>query len=53
VTIDNATVGHVALPTTLSVENEDPLRVGGKGGAPNNDQFNAILDEVYVYPGPQ
>jgi hypothetical protein len=53
VTIDNATVGRVALPTILSVENEDPLRVDGKGGAPNNDQFNGILDEAHVYPGPQ
>jgi Concanavalin A-like lectin/glucanases superfamily len=53
VVVDEFIAGSVAIPTTLSVENDDPLRVGGKGGSANNDQFNGVLDDVYVHPGPQ
>jgi hypothetical protein len=53
VSIDDVPAGAVSLPTTLSVHNDDPLRVGGKGNSANNDQFNGTVDDVYVIPGPQ
>ena len=52
VSVDGVLAGSVSLPTTLSVYNDDPLRVGGKGSSANNDQFNGALDDVYVDPGP-
>jgi hypothetical protein len=52
VSVDGARAGSVSLPTTLSVHSDDPLRVGGKGSSANNDQFNGVLDDVYVDPGP-
>lgn len=53
VSVDGVPAGAVSLPTTLSVQNDDPLRVGGKGNSANNDQFNGAVDDVYVIPGPQ
>jgi hypothetical protein len=53
VTIDDVLAGSVSLPTTLSVHNDDSLRIGGKGNSPNNDQFTGAVDDVYVIAGPQ
>jgi len=36
------------VPATLSIVNEQPLRIGGKGTAPNNDQFAGQIDDVFV-----
>jgi hypothetical protein len=47
-TVDGTVRGSVALPTTLSVSNTQPLSIGGKGTSPNNDQFAGSLDDVYV-----
>ena len=53
VAIDNTIVGRVTIPTSLSVDNKDPLRIGAKGGSANNDQFNGALDDVYVEVQPR
>jgi hypothetical protein len=49
--VDGVVRGGVSLPTTLSVSNNQPLCIGGKGNSPNNDQFVGSLDEVYVAVG--
>jgi concanavalin A-like lectin/glucanase superfamily protein len=36
------------VPPDLSIVNPDPLRLGGKGLGPWNDQFHGRLDDVYV-----
>jgi hypothetical protein len=36
------------VPATLSIVNNQPLRIGGKGVAPNNDQYAGQIDEVFV-----
>jgi hypothetical protein len=46
--VDGVVRGSVSLPTALSVSNDQPLRIGGKGNSPNNDQFVGSLDDVYV-----
>jgi hypothetical protein len=48
VTVDGVNRGSVRLPTTLSVHNQDPLRIGGKGVSPNNDQFTGAVDDVFI-----
>ncbi len=40
--------GSVYVPTSLSIANSEPLRVGGKGVKPNNDQFAGLIDDVFV-----
>jgi hypothetical protein len=48
VSVDGAEVGRVAVPAELSVSNDDPVRIGGKGTGPNNDQYHGVLDDVFV-----
>jgi Concanavalin A-like lectin/glucanases superfamily len=48
VSVDGQVRGQVSLPTTLSVYNGDPLRIGGKGTTVNNDQFTGVVDDAYV-----
>lgn len=48
VQVDGARTGSVSVPINLSVSNDAPLRLGGKGSGPNNDQYNGALDDVYV-----
>jgi hypothetical protein len=36
------------IPEALSIRNDEPLRVGGKGAGPNNDQFAGRIDDVFV-----
>jgi hypothetical protein len=50
--VDGAARGAVAVPLELSVVNSAPLSLGGKGGYQNNDQFQGVLDDVWVAVGP-
>jgi hypothetical protein len=50
--VDGVPRGAVAVPQELSVTNSAPLSLGGKGGYQNNDQFQGILDDVWVAVGP-
>ncbi|NUR93634.1 MAG: hypothetical protein HOV67_00090 [Kribbellaceae bacterium] len=49
--VDGQSRASVAVPATLSIVNADPLRLGGKGIGPWNDQFHGELDDVYVTVG--
>ncbi|GAA2649029.1 LamG-like jellyroll fold domain-containing protein [Paractinoplanes durhamensis] len=49
--IDGIQRGSTALPAKLSVSNNRPLSIGGKGAFPDNDQFNGALDNVWVQIG--
>lgn len=47
--VDGAEQGRITIPAELSIDNDAPLRIGGKGvAAVNNDQFHGTLDDVYV-----
>ncbi|MFG2038834.1 LamG-like jellyroll fold domain-containing protein [Dactylosporangium sp. NPDC048998] len=48
VAVDGAEVGRTAIPSSLSIVNDDPLSIGGKGTSANNDQFVGVIDDVYV-----
>ncbi|WP_432833638.1 LamG-like jellyroll fold domain-containing protein [Dactylosporangium sp. CA-092794] len=48
VAVDGAEEGRTAIPSSLSIVNEDPLCIGGKGTSANNDQFVGVIDDVYV-----
>ncbi len=48
IAVDGVPAGSVAVPTDLAVVNDQPLRIGGKGTSPNDDQFSGSLDDVYV-----
>jgi hypothetical protein len=50
--VDGVPRGAVGVPQGLSVANAAPLSLGGKGGYQNNDQFQGILDDVWVAVGP-
>jgi hypothetical protein len=51
VLVDGAVSGRTTVPAGLSIVNGDPLRIGGKGLSPNNDQFHGALDDVFVSIG--
>jgi hypothetical protein len=51
ITVDGAVAGQSNIPAALSIVNRDPLRIGGKGISPNNDQFHGALDDVFVSIG--
>jgi hypothetical protein len=48
VAVDGAVVGHTAIPSSLSIANDDPLCIGGKGISANNDQFAGVIDDVFI-----
>ncbi|WP_344616724.1 LamG-like jellyroll fold domain-containing protein [Dactylosporangium salmoneum] len=48
VAMDGVEVGRTAIPSSLSIANDDPLCIGGKGTSANNDQFVGVIDDVYV-----
>ncbi|GIJ47230.1 hypothetical protein Val02_41160 [Virgisporangium aliadipatigenens] len=52
VSVDGVIVGQRNVPGELSIVNSDPIRIGGKGTAPNNDQFHGAIDDAYVAIGP-
>jgi hypothetical protein len=49
--IDGLVIARVSVPRDLSIDNDLPLRLGGKGLGPYNDQFYGALDEVFVEIG--
>jgi len=49
--VDGRTRGVATIPTDLSVRNRIPFSVGGKGSFTDNDQFQGVLDEVWVEIG--
>lgn len=49
--VDGRLRASLPVPPTLSIVNPDPLRLGGKGLGPRNDQFHGALDDVYVTVG--
>jgi len=51
VLVDGAVAGRANVPVELSIVNDDPLRIGGKGTSANNDQFHGALDDIFVSIG--
>ncbi len=51
VRVDGVVRGRTAVPAGLSVANNRPLSIGGKGAFADNDQFNGALDNVWVRVG--
>ena len=49
--VDGVPRGQATLPADLSVRNRIPFSIGGKGSFTDNDQFQGILDEVWVEIG--
>ncbi|SDT71910.1 LamG-like jellyroll fold domain-containing protein [Actinoplanes derwentensis] len=46
--VDEVLRGRSTVPAKLSVANGLPLSIGGKGFYRDNDQFNGVLDNVWV-----
>jgi hypothetical protein len=46
--VDDVVVATRTIPATLAIANPEPLRIGGKGTAANNDQFAGMIDDVFV-----
>jgi hypothetical protein len=51
VLVDGRLAATRTLPAALSVDTTQPLSIGGKGLAENNDQFHGTLDDVWVAIG--
>jgi hypothetical protein len=51
VLVDGVVRGRTAVPARLSVANDRPMSIGGKGAFDDNDQFNGALDNVWVQIG--
>ncbi|MFI5494518.1 LamG-like jellyroll fold domain-containing protein [Actinoplanes sp. NPDC051859] len=51
VLVDGAVRGSRTISARLSVTNNRPLSIGGKGAYSDNDQFQGILDDVWVRIG--
>jgi hypothetical protein len=49
--VDGAVTGLTKIPAGLSVANNHPLSIGGKGAYADNDQFQGSLDDVFVRIG--
>jgi hypothetical protein len=49
--VDEVLRGRTKVPASLSVRNNRPLSIGGKGAYADNDQFNGALDNVWVRIG--
>jgi hypothetical protein len=52
ISIDGKSYGQIGIPPSLSIVNDDPLCIGGKGTSPNNDQYAGAVDDVFVTRGP-
>ncbi|WP_155369322.1 LamG-like jellyroll fold domain-containing protein [Catellatospora vulcania] len=51
ISVDGVPQGEATIPADLAISNDAPLRIGGKGVAPNNDQFHGTLDDLFVAIG--
>jgi hypothetical protein len=49
--VDGVPRAWVPIPPQLSIANAEPLRIGGKGPAPGNDQFAGAIDDVFITIG--
>ncbi|MEU7904852.1 LamG-like jellyroll fold domain-containing protein [Actinoplanes sp. NPDC049118] len=49
--VDGAERGRTAIPATLSIANNMPLRIGGPNFNIKSDMFHGALDDVYVRLG--
>jgi hypothetical protein len=49
--VDGERKSDVLIPSELSIRNDSPLRLGGKGHGPYNDQFHGSIDDVFVEIG--
>ena len=49
--VDGRNRGHVALPSTLDISNNLPLRIGGPNFSAGSDMYNGFLDDAYVALG--
>jgi hypothetical protein len=47
ITVDSRVQGRTRLPAGLAVSNATPLRIGGKGTGPDNDQYRGSVDDVF------
>jgi hypothetical protein len=46
--VDGVARASIAIPSSLSIANAEPLRVGGKGPNKGNDQFAGEIDNVFL-----
>lgn len=51
IVVDGVTRGSLTIPAALSVTNNRPLSIGGKGAYQDNDQFQGAIDDVWVRIG--
>jgi hypothetical protein len=51
IVVDRVIRGEVIIPAALSVTNNEPLSIGGKGAYRDNDQFQGAVDDVWVRVG--
>ncbi len=49
--VDGVNRGYVRIPTSLSVANNKPLRIGGPNFNTNSDMYHGFLDDVYASLG--
>ncbi|WP_430781203.1 LamG-like jellyroll fold domain-containing protein [Actinoplanes sp. G11-F43] len=46
--VDDVLRGRTLVPANLRITNDMPLSIGAKGAYRDNDQFNGVLDNVWV-----
>jgi len=51
IVVDQVWRAAVPIPPGLVIANAEPLRIGGKGTGPGNDQFHGLLDSAWVLIG--
>jgi hypothetical protein len=51
IVVDGVQRGALAIPEELSIANNVPLSVGGKGTFRDNDQFQGMVDDIWVSIG--
>jgi hypothetical protein len=51
VLVDGVERGRATIPAALTVANQAPLRIGGKGAYTDNDQFHGTIDDVWLTRG--
>ena len=49
--VDGVNRGRVSVPSTLSIWNDKPLRVGGPNFNTTSDMYHGLLDDVYARLG--
>lgn len=47
ITVDGRVRGRIGVPAGVAVSNAAPLRIGGKGVGPDNDQYRGSVDDVF------